>query len=260
MKISNRGLDLIKEFEGCQLKAYRCPSNVLTIGWGHTGDVYEGQIITQQEADNLLINDMTEYENYVNNCSYLTFTPNQNQYDALVSFTYNCGPGNLKTLVQNRDSSTVADKLLLYINGANGPLKGLARRRESERKLFLDVDNKSMEEQKPQGSEWVIRLQNECNKQGFSNQSLDGLLGPATLNGCPLIKQGANGNITRLLQEKLSSLGYNTKGIDGIFGSGTYSAVYSFQVDNGLSADGIVGKNTWLNCFYTLWDYYFFQI
>ena len=78
---------------------------------------------------------------------------------------------------------------------------------------------------------WVKRLQEECNKQGF--------------NSYPTLKKGARGNITKLLQEKLVSLGYNTNGIDGIFGFGTEKAVISFQKNNGLVADGIVGKNTW---------------
>ena len=95
------------------------------------------------------------------------------------------------------------------------------------------------------GDDWVRRLQEECNKQGFSNQSVDGIPGPNTLKGCPIIKEGARGNITKLLQEKLVSLGYNTNGVDGIFGSGTKSAVIAFQKANGLSTDGIVGENTW---------------
>ena len=78
---------------------------------------------------------------------------------------------------------------------------------------------------------WVKRLQEECNKQGF--------------NSYPTLKKGARGNITKLLQEKLVSLGYNTNGVDGIFGSGTEKAVISFQKSNGLVVDGIVGKNTW---------------
>ena len=78
---------------------------------------------------------------------------------------------------------------------------------------------------------WIKRLQEECNKQGFSSY--------------PTLKKGARGNITKLLQEKLVSLGYNTNGIDGIFGSGTEKAVTSFQKSNGLVVDGIVGKNTW---------------
>ena len=78
---------------------------------------------------------------------------------------------------------------------------------------------------------WVKRLQEECNKQGF--------------NSYPTLKKGAKGNITKLVQEKLVSLGYNTNGVDGIFGTGTEKAVISFQKSNGLVADGIVGRNTW---------------
>lgn len=92
---------------------------------------------------------------------------------------------------------------------------------------------------------WVSRLQSECNAQGFSNQKVDGIAGPNTLKGCPTIKKGARGNISKLLQEKLVSLGYNTNGVDGIFGSGTHNAVVSYQKSKGLSADGIVGQNTW---------------
>ena len=92
---------------------------------------------------------------------------------------------------------------------------------------------------------WVKRLQEECNKQGFSNQIVDGIVGINTLKSCPTLKKGATGNITKLLQEKLISLGYNTNGIDGIFGTGTEKAVITFQKNNGLVADGIVGQNTW---------------
>ena len=93
--------------------------------------------------------------------------------------------------------------------------------------------------------DWVARLQAECNKQGFSNQKVDGIPGANTLKGCPTLKKGASGNITKLLQEKLVTLGYSTNGVDGIFGSGTYSAVREFQKTRGLSTDGIVGQNTW---------------
>ena len=93
--------------------------------------------------------------------------------------------------------------------------------------------------------DWVKRLQQECNNQGFSKQNVDGIPGPATLAGCPVIRKGAKGNITKLLQERLVKIGYNTNGIDGIFGSGTYSAVREFQKTRGLSSDGIVGQNTW---------------
>lgn len=94
---------------------------------------------------------------------------------------------------------------------------------------------------------WVARLQGECNKQGFSNQKVDGIAGKNTLAGCPTVRRGASGNITRLIQEKLISLGYScgSSGIDGKFGSGTESAVKAFQKARNLSADGIVGQKTW---------------
>lgn len=98
---------------------------------------------------------------------------------------------------------------------------------------------------RPTGNDWVRRLQEECNRQGFSNQKVDGIPGSNTLNGCPLVRCGARGNITKLLQEKLVSLGYNTRGVDGIYGSGTVDAVKNYQRDKGLSADGICGRNTW---------------
>lgn len=94
-------------------------------------------------------------------------------------------------------------------------------------------------------SDWVRRLQEECNKQGFSNQVVDGIPGPNTLAGCPTLKYGARGNITKLLQERLVQLGYDTNGVDGVFGSGTLEAVIKFQLNSRLIEDGIVGDKTW---------------
>lgn len=95
------------------------------------------------------------------------------------------------------------------------------------------------------GNNWVRRLQTACNTQGFSNQRVDGIPGKNTLAGCPTCRKGARGNITRLIQERLNSLGFNCGKVDGIFGGGTRAAVIAFQRAHGLSADGIVGKNTW---------------
>ena len=89
------------------------------------------------------------------------------------------------------------------------------------------------------GDDWVRRLQQECNNQGFSKQKVDGIAGPATLAGCPVLKNGAKGNITKLLQEKLGI------SVDGIFGNETKKAVIKYQKNKGLSADGIVGKENW---------------
>lgn len=86
---------------------------------------------------------------------------------------------------------------------------------------------------------WVVRLQKELNVQGYGNLVLDGIPGPKTLGACPVIKFGAQGNITRLLQEKLGI------SVDGIFGNITKGAVMEFQRKNGLIVDGIIGTNTW---------------
>lgn len=98
-------------------------------------------------------------------------------------------------------------------------------------------------------NDWVRRLQEECNRQGFSNQVVDGIPGPNTLAGCPTLRYGARGEITKLLQERLVELGYDTNGIDGIFGSSTVSSISKYQKDNSLSCDGVVGINTWKKLF-----------
>lgn len=144
MKTSTKGINLIKEFEGCRLTAYKCPAGIWTIGYGHTGKVdgkavCSGMSITSAKATALLKADLASFEKAVGNCKALTFKPNQNQFDALVSFVYNCGTGSLNTLVKNRDAKTVSQKLLLY-NKANGTvLPGLTRRRKAEKKLFDTV-------------------------------------------------------------------------------------------------------------------------
>lgn len=139
MQTSQNGIDLIKHFEGCRLTAYKpvAAEQYYTIGYGHYGaDVKKGQTITQARAEELLKTDLVRYENYVK--QYVKFGMNQNQFDALVSFCYNCGAGSLQTLVRSRQPATVAEKMLLYNKGAGGVvLAGLTKRRQAERELFL---------------------------------------------------------------------------------------------------------------------------
>lgn len=92
---------------------------------------------------------------------------------------------------------------------------------------------------------WVSRLQKELNVQFNTGLVVDGISGPKTLSACIVVRKGATGNITRLIQEKLISLGYNTNGLDGIFGQGTENAVKSYQGSKGLLVDGVVGRDTW---------------
>jgi GH24 family phage-related lysozyme (muramidase) len=141
MNISQKGIDMIKEFEGCKLTAYDDGTGTPTIGYGHTKDVKWGDVITQEKAEELLKDeDLPEYEGYVQaliNNGIIEFPLNQNMFDALTSFCMNLGNSNLIMLVKNRNASTVADKILLY-NHANGEVwEGLTRRRNAERQLFL---------------------------------------------------------------------------------------------------------------------------
>lgn len=129
MNISENGKNLIKKYEGCRLTAYKCPAGVWTIGWGHTKTAKEGMVITQEEADRLFNEDIKRYEEPVQKYKNL----NQNQYDALVSFTYNCGAGALADVMS---SNNVAATMLLYVNGGGKRLEGLVKRRHEEVTLY----------------------------------------------------------------------------------------------------------------------------
>ena len=94
MNISLEGINLIKHFEGCELEAYKCPAGVWTIGYGHIKGVKEGMTITESQAEEMLKSELNEYEGYINNL--VTAELNQNQFDAMVSWVYNLGGGNLK--------------------------------------------------------------------------------------------------------------------------------------------------------------------
>ncbi|PAF31847.1 lysozyme [Paenibacillus sp. 7516] len=146
-EISNAGIKLIKTFEGCRLKAYKPVSTekYWTIGWGHYGpDVTEGMTITQEQADAMLVKDLDKYEAYVNNPSYVPVTDklNQNQFDALTSFCYNTGPGNLQTLCKGRTIDQIADSIPKYNKAGGKVLNGLVRRREAELDLFNAKETK----------------------------------------------------------------------------------------------------------------------
>lgn len=136
MYISERGINLIKEFEGFEPEAYQCPSGTWTIGYGSTANVKPGDTISLQDATNRLLLDLQRYESRVRKYQD-TYHFNQNEFDALVSFCYNIG--NIDQLTDNgtRDRATIADKMLLYNKSKGKVLNGLVRRRQKERELFL---------------------------------------------------------------------------------------------------------------------------
>lgn len=137
MNISENGKNLIKSFEGLRLKAYKVleSEKYFTIGYGHYGaDVHEGMTITETQANQLFDNDIKKYVDGVNSAK-LGFLPNQNQFDALVSFTYNLGVGILSDF-NGMSSEEVAKEMLLYVNSGGQKLQGLVNRRQKEVELF----------------------------------------------------------------------------------------------------------------------------
>jgi lysozyme len=140
MIINRRGLDLIKSFEGLQLNAYVCPAGKLTIGYGHTSTVKPYQKITIGEAEHLLRLDCVIFEAAINKLVKVPL--NENQYAALVSFTYNVGISAFKssTLLRKlnkKDYNGAALEFPRWKMAAGRTLPGLVRRREAEKLLFL---------------------------------------------------------------------------------------------------------------------------
>lgn len=139
--MAQAGIPIVKEFEGCRLKAYQDVTGKWTIGYGDTQNVAKGLVITQEEADERLANRYAEIEGYVRALVKVPVT--DNQLGALVSFAYNLGPGNLagSTLLKLLNTGTSKAKVALEFpkwNKAGGKVvSGLVRRRAAEQELFL---------------------------------------------------------------------------------------------------------------------------
>lgn len=136
MKTSQNGINLIKQFEGCKLTAYKCPAGIWTIGYGHTAGVKAGQSITQAQADAYLCEDLTKFEQHVAKYDK-QYAWTQNQFDAMVSFSYNIGNIDQLTANGTRNKDTIANKILLYNKAGGKVLAGLSKRRNAERELFV---------------------------------------------------------------------------------------------------------------------------
>ena len=146
MEISNAGLALIEEFEGCVLHAYPDPASggePWTIGYGHTGGVHPGDTCSREQAVAWLREDVGGAGHSVSKLVTVPLT--QNQFDALVSFTFNLGAGALgqstllRELNRGEPVKTIAPEFNRWVNGPNGPLPGLVRRRAAERAMFEGV-------------------------------------------------------------------------------------------------------------------------
>ena len=139
MKVSQECVDLVKFFEGFEAKAYLCPANVWTIGYGRTKNVKEGDVVNKRQAERDLLEELEEFGNQV---FFAVQVPlEQNEFDALTSWTYNLGVGNLQssTLLKklnSGDKNSVPSEMLRWNKAAGKVLAGLTRRREAEAKLW----------------------------------------------------------------------------------------------------------------------------
>jgi len=212
-RIGQAGLALIKQHEGCRLAAYRCAAGVWTIGYGHTAGVHSGMTITQAQADAYLQQDIAKFEGYVNNPAYVPITEqlNQNQFDALVSFAFNLGAGNLRKLCKGRTAAQIAQAMTQYCKANGKVLAGLRRRRAAEQALFNKPVSAATPAQNTESEDYNMKT----------------------------IKKGSKGNAVKVWQIIIGAAA------DGIFGSGTESATKTWQGNHGLTADGIVGAKSW---------------
>ena len=148
MKTGNKGIELIKHFEGCELQAYQCAAGVWTIGYGHTKGVQPGDEWSEDHANHMLEVELEEYENYVSTA--VTVPLSQNQFDALVSWVYNLGNGNLTSstmlkVLNSGDYDGVPAQIIRWNTAGGKVLEGLNRRRQAEADMFV-------------GHDWTFRL------------------------------------------------------------------------------------------------------
>jgi len=208
MKISQNGLDLIKKYEGCRLKAYKDSVGILTIGYGHTKGVEAGQTITQAQADAFLKQDVSTAEKAVNKYAYIY---NQNQFDALVSFTFNCGSANLKKITNNgaRTLEQISARLPQYNKAGGKVLAGLTKRRAEEKALF-DAP--------------VYTSPDAAGEEEINMRT---------------IKKGSKGKAVKIWQTIINA------DVDGSFGPNTNELTKKWQSKHGIEPNGIVDNKSW---------------
>lgn len=218
MKINNAGLELLKKFEGCRLKAYKLKGERnYTIGYGHSdSNIKAGTVITQVKADEYLKQDLAKFENYV--AKNTKFVLNDNQFSALVSYTYNRGYKGFKQLMDNSNVSNLSDNIVKYWGSNENYKSALIKRRKSEQALFNTPVSDDI------NIDW---------KNNFKVPS-------------PTLRIGSRGVRVEQLQKCLCL--NNPKiniTIDGHFGKETCKALKIFQEANFLQIDGVYGKHTY---------------
>jgi len=232
--LNEAALSLIQKYEGFISKWYPDPVHgwkVPTCCYGHTdaaGPPFykdgKNKKFTRAEGAEILARDLRSYADAVEKAVKVPLT--DNQFGALVSFTYNLGPGNLRksTLLKKLNAGDVtgaANAFLSWNKAAGKVMKGLTTRREAERKLFL-AKTAPPESAAPQASAGL----------------------PTPIRTDSILARGSRGPIVGDLQRWLNTLGYGPLKVDDHFGADTERAVVAFQIDHGLKEDGIAGGRT----------------
>lgn len=220
MKTSENGINLIKKFEGCKLKAYKCAAGTWTIGFGHTSGVKSTDVITEVQAEEYLKVDLEKFEANVN--KYNKYCWNQNEFDALVSFAFNIGSIDQLTANGTRERSTIAEKMLLYNKAGGKVLAGLTKRRQAERELFLTkVAPVQQSSGKTTDGSGVIRAV----QQWLNMEYGDRLRNCVACGKAILLTDGIFGSKTKAALTLALQLWINTFGhtltVDGVFGAKT---------------------------------------
>lgn len=141
MKTSQKGIDLIKRFEGFSPTAYLCPAGVWTIGYGHTAGVREGDSVDEDTAEDFLREDLADAEGAVE--KHVKVPLKQWQFDALVSFTFNLGAGQLlhsmllKKVNWNPDDPAIRQEFEKWVYSCGRVLQGLVDRRKAEADMYF---------------------------------------------------------------------------------------------------------------------------
>lgn len=151
-KISQEGIEFIKEREGLRLKAYDDGGGVWTIGFGHTKGVKKGDTINKEQAETFLRNDLIEFEGAVDALVKVPLT--QKQFDALVSFAFNVGVGALRKstllkVLNAGDYGRVPNELSKWVKDGGKTVQGLVKRRALEAAMFMDDEDDSVLTHKP---------------------------------------------------------------------------------------------------------------
>ena len=193
MRTSQNGINLIKQFEGCRLRAYKCAAGVPTIGYGHTAGVKMGQTISQVQAESYLKDDLMKYETKVMKY-YDKYRFNQNEFDALVSFAFNIGSINQLTANGKRSKTEISNTFTQYSKAGGRTLKGLLTRRKAEKALFdkdYSVTSKNSSSNKTNGNSIIKLGQQHANNFSQCGLVVDGVRGTNTKKAAVKVVQRA---------------------------------------------------------------------